>query len=98
MTKEQAIKLNDSKWYEGKSDYDICKFQLFESKLCMPFSIFHEALENCLKRPVYTHELGLNLDGIKKEFLGEKPAPTLQERIDIIPKEKQIIIIADQPS
>ena len=61
-------------------------------KLCMPFSRFHEAIEKVLDRPVYTHEFGLNYDGIVKEFLGEKEKPTLKEIINLIPKEKLIIL------
>jgi hypothetical protein len=91
MTKEQAIKLADSGWWKEKSSEDIVKFQLFEERLCMDFSDFHQALEDVLKRPVYTHELGLNYEGICKEFLGEKEKPALQEIINLIPEEKRII-------
>ena len=38
---------------------------MFESKLCMPFSIFQEAVEKTLGRPVWTHEFAFY--GIKKE-------------------------------
>lgn len=92
LTKEQAIKLCDSKWWEGLSHRRIAGFQLFERRLCVPFSIFHEAIEKSLGRPVYTHEFGMALDSLKKEFLGQKKAPTLQEIIELIPEEKRIII------
>ncbi|GAI15148.1 unnamed protein product [marine sediment metagenome] len=35
---------------------------------------------------------GADYGGIVKEFLGEKPAPTFKEIMELIPKEKRIII------
>ena len=69
-------------------------FQLFTDKLCMPFTIFHAAMEKALGRPVYTHEFGLNYDGLVEELLGKKPAPTMQEIMEMIPADKRIIVIA----
>ena len=62
------------------------------AELCMPFSIFHENLEKALNRPVFTHELALNFDGIWLELIGEKDAPSMEEIINMIPKEKRLII------
>lgn len=96
MTKEEALKLVESKFWE-KMDYKaIAKFQLFERKLCIPFPIFHEALKKSLGRPVFTHELGLNYEGLKKEFLGEQSEPTLEEIINLIPEEKRIICLIEK--
>ncbi len=92
MTKEQAIALFESKFWEPMSYVERATFQLFERKLCMPFGVFHEAVEKALGRPVYTHEFGLNLDGLKKELMGENPAPTIEQIINIIPVDKQLII------
>jgi hypothetical protein len=93
ITEEQAIKLHDSGWWIGLEPRDIVKFQLFEDRLCMPFDVFHEALEKALGRPVWTHELGLNHEGLQKEFLGEAERPTMEEIINLIPEEKRIIIV-----
>lgn len=93
MTKQQAVKLAESKFWEDMSFEEIAKFQLFTKLLCMPFSVFHNAMEKTLKRSIFTHEFGLNLDGIKKELLGEKQAPTIEELIAMIPKEKRIIVL-----
>ena len=66
MTKEEAIALHDSKFYETMSYKERAMFQMFEPLLCMPFSVFHEAVEKTLGRPVWTHEfLG---DNLKKEL------------------------------
>lgn len=93
--KEKAIELYKSEWWKGKSNRDIAGFQLFVKELCCPFSVFHEAVEKSLNRPVYTHEFGLNLDGIIEEFLGQKKAPTLMEIMDLIPADKRLIVITE---
>ena len=90
--KEKAIQLYNSGWWEGKSHEEIAEFQLFTVELAVPFPIFHEAIDKCLSRPVFTHEFGLNYDRIVAEFLGQKPAPTLEEIIDLIPAEKRILV------
>jgi len=59
----------------------------------MPFNVFHEAVEKTLNRPVYTHELGLNQKGIIQELFNNKKPPTFEEILNLIPKEKQILII-----
>lgn len=96
LTKEQAIELAKSEWWKGLSAHDIVMFQLFESRLCMDFSDFHKALEECLGRGVWTHELGLDCDGIKKEFLGDRSAPTFEQICNLIPVDKRMIVITDQ--
>ena len=92
MTKDHALALAESGWWKEKTARQICMFQLFEPLLCMPFSEFHKALEDSLGRPVWTHELGMNYEGITKEFLGEQEAPSMQEIIEMIPEEKRIVI------
>ena len=90
--KEKAIELYNTEWWKEKSHYEIAKFQLFVVELCVPFAIFHEAVEKVLGRPVFTHEFGLNYEGIVLEFLGEKENPTFEEIVNLIPEEKRIII------
>lgn len=87
LTKEQAITLWESKFWETMSYREKATFQLFEPLLCMPFGIFHEAIEKTLGRPVFTHEFALNLNGLKDELLGNRTAPTLEEIINLIPKK-----------
>jgi lysozyme family protein len=79
MTKEEAIALYDSKFWEAMDFEQRATFQLWEDRLCMPFGVFHEAVEKALKRPVYTHEFGLNRDGLKEELLGLRPTPTMDD-------------------
>lgn len=92
MTREQAVELANSGWWVGKTHRELATFQLYEDLLCMPFSVFHEAVEKTLGRPVFTHEFGLNHDGLIKELIGEKSAPTTQEILELIPEEKRIVI------
>ena len=91
MTTEQAIQLAESRWWEGLPSHDIVMFQLFEKKLCMDFGSFHQAVEKALGRPVWTHEFA-RADALKQEFLGDKPAPTWDEIVNLIPAEKRIIV------
>jgi hypothetical protein len=93
MTTKQAIALAASNWWVGKSARDIAMFQLHEPLLCMPFDLFHKAVEEALKRPVFTHEFGLNWDGLKKELLGEAETPSFEQILDLIPKDKRVMIL-----
>lgn len=92
MTKDEARMLFDSEFWTSLTDEEIATFQLFEPLLCMPFAVFHKAIEKTLGRPVWTHEFGLNYDGLKKELRGEKPPPTMEEIMNLIPEDKRIII------
>jgi len=91
---EKAIALAESHWWELCTDREIAEFQMFTVELCLPFARFHEALEKAIGRPVFTHEIAMNFDGLAAELRGEREAPTLQEIIDLIPAEKRIIITA----
>ena len=93
LTREQAIALAETGWWKDKSPREIVAFQLFETALCMDFGDFHLAVEKALGRPVFTHEFGLNLDGLQKEFLGEQPMPTFQQILDMIPEAKRIVVV-----
>ena len=91
LTKEQAIKFAQSEVWKDMTDRQIVEFQLFQSKLCVPFGEFHRAISAVLNRDVYTHEFG-DSDTLKAELLGEKEPPTLEEIINMIPAEKRLLI------
>ena len=91
LTEEQAKAFYDNKCYEGMSYMDIAKFQIEQERLCVPFSLFHEAIEKALGRPVFTHEF-MFADGLRKELYGEKEPPTFEDICALIPKEKLILI------
>lgn len=92
--KEAAIELFNSNWWENKTSKEIVELQLFTNELCCPFDVFHAAVEECLDRPVWTHEFGFNYDGLIKEFLCEQEPPSMQEIIEMIPEEKRILVVA----
>ena len=92
MKREEAIALAKTEFWKEMSDREIAEFQISEELMCLPFSVFHEALEKTLGRAVFTHEFGLNVQGLKDElFKGKKP-PTLEEIINMIPEEKRILV------
>jgi hypothetical protein len=83
--RERAIALFDSQWWLQRSAEEIAKFQLFTVELCLPFEIFHRALEATLGRHIWIHEFGLNTEGLAEELLGERDAPSLPEILDLLP-------------
>ncbi len=94
MTEDQAVKLANSGWWKGATPEAIVKFQLFKDLLCMDFGDFHQAVEACLGRPVWTHEFGSRgLEQLKKEFLGESGPPSFAEILELIPADKRVIFL-----
>ena len=91
LTKEQAITFAENRLYEGMTERQIAEFQINQDRLCMPFDVFHRAIEISLGRPVYTHEFAFR-DELKKELMGEKDAPSLEDIINLIPAQKRVII------
>ena len=91
----KAIALAESHWWELCDDREIAMTQLFTAELCMPFDRFHQSVEKALGRSVWTHEFGLNYDGLCRELLGETEPPTMQQIIDMIPAETRIIVSVD---
>ena len=85
ITKDQAIKLANSKFWKQLSIGNIVRFQLFEDRLCMDWTDFHMAVESALNRPVFSHEFAWP-DDLRQEFLMGKSAPTFEERLNLIPE------------
>lgn len=86
--RRRAIALFESQWWLTRTTREIAKFQLFTAELCLPFEIFHRALEETLGRPVWIHELGLNLEAVVQEFLDERDPPTRDEILALVPQGK----------
>jgi hypothetical protein len=93
LNEKEAIKLYKSKIWEKWNKKKRAYFQMNQKRLCMPFDIFHEAVEYALDRPVFTHEFGLNHQGLIDEMNGKISKPTLEESINLIPEEKKLILI-----
>jgi len=92
LTEAQAKEFYDSGAWKEMSHVNRATFQLFQERLCMPFDVFHEAITKTLQRPVYTHEFAF-VDLLRKELLGEKPPPSFEEIIELIPADKRIILV-----
>ena len=70
MTRKEAIAFAGSDAWKSMTYAERAALQVHEEFLCMPFDVFHEAVENVLGRPVFTHEL------ISKETLFAVEAAT----------------------
>ncbi len=92
LTREEALAFHDSRAWEKLTPRERAIFQIDQDRLCMPFSEFHKAIEEALGRPVWTHEFGLNRDGLRAELAGEKDAPTFEQILGLLPANKTLVI------
>jgi len=81
------VALYASGWWLGRTARELAHFQLFTRELALPFAVFRDALEETLGRPVWTHELGFDVDGLIHEMLGERDPPTFEEILELIPAD-----------
>ena len=72
LTEEDAIEKGKSGWYIGKSPQEIVEFQLYESRLCMPWDEFQAAVEQALGRPVQTIEFAAEGTRLLQQEFEEK--------------------------
>lgn len=91
LTKAEAIALGESGFWETMSYRDRALFQLLEERLCMPWDVFHEAVQKALDRPVFTHEFA-NREGLVRQLMGEEPMPSFEDVLNLIPVEKRIVL------
>ena len=68
MKTEEAIAFAQTEWWVGKSAAEIVKFQVNEPLLCMPFGLFHAAVEEVVGEPVFSHMFASTqfIDYVKK--------------------------------
>lgn len=64
---EQMENSGDNHWWLSEDKRVLGYYQLMNPILLVSFDKFHEALEFLLGRPVWTHEMGLNYEGLKAE-------------------------------
>lgn len=64
---EQMERFGNNHWWTSKDKKVLGYYQLMNPILLVPFDKFHEALEFLLGCPVWTHEMGLNYEGLKAE-------------------------------
>ncbi len=93
LTEQQAINFANSEEWKEWTDEQIVRLQLFQKRLCVPFSRFQEAMTKVLGRSIWTHEFTTsNHDNLVQEYLGTKPAPSFEEIVNLIPEEKRVIL------
>ncbi len=96
LTSEEAIAFSESKQWESMTLRERAEFQLRQEMLCMPFGVFHEAVEKTLGRPVYSHELGLNVEGLIAELEGKRFPPDSDAIIGLLSEKKVIVVDANR--
>lgn len=97
LTKAEAIAFGESGAWKQMSHEERARFQIEQEYLCMPFGEFHEAVEKALGRPVWSHEFGLNVDGLKAELARTWSAPSFDEIVAMLPAEKCVIAALNEP-
>ena len=93
LTRKQAIAIAENESWKPLTYRQRADLQLRGKRLCMPMSVFHEAVENALGRPVFTHEFGTNWEGLEAELFDGKEPPSFQEILDMIPRDKVVMVV-----
>ena len=94
MTKEEAIALYETQWWEKVPLEEAAMMQLFEDWVIMPFGDFHHGIQKLLGRPVWTHEFASadQPGGLREQATGKARKPTFREILELIPPEKRILV------
>ena len=95
LTYEEAVAFCESGKWQSMSLAQRANFQIRQNRLCMPFDVFHEAVEKTLGRPVFSHEFAFTREKLIEELQGKRDAPTLEEILDLLPKEKLVIVVTE---
>lgn len=91
LTEEQAIAFFENKRWESLDLKTRALFQIHQDRMCMPFDVFHEAVQKTLGRSVFTHEFAF-IPRLKDELMGLADAPTLEQIIALLPQDKTIVV------
>jgi len=76
LNRKEAVSFYEQKSYSDLSDKEKALLQLQQEHMCMPMSIFMNAVSNVLGRDVEPTELSINREAILIEIL-EDEAPAL---------------------
>jgi len=93
LTREQALALYDTEFWESLAYVERARFQLSEERLCMPFDIFVEAVERALGRPVRVGEF-LQPRRLLAELSGEQTVLDVDELLSLLPEQNRILLAA----
>lgn len=94
LTQEQAIVMCTSNWWVGMNPVKVTQFQLSQERLCLPFAVLHEAVEQALGRFVWTHEFAYP-DNLWDELHEKRNPPSMEEIIAVLPREKTLIVASN---
>ena len=92
-TQEDCKFLFVEEWWDVVGLHKAAWLQLHQKKLCMPMSKFLESLSFALGRPVMNIELTQHEKLIEEFATGN--SPTLQEVLDMLPRDKIVIALMD---
>lgn len=84
MTQDQAIAFAQAGAWKRFTVLERATFQMSQERLCMPFDEFQNAVAEALGRPVFTHEFGLNKDGLARELKSKAEAPSLETALALM--------------
>ena len=91
LTQEQAIAFSNSCAWQQMTDTERALLQINQDRLCMPFDVFQESVENTVGRPVWTHEFGIReaVEQLRIE-IESKAGPSMMEHIiGLLPSNKE---------
>ena len=94
ITEAEAIAFADGECWKDLTLRERAELQMAHVRLCMPFDVFHEAVEKTLGRPVYTHEFGLNWKGLSAELFDGAPPSSLTDVLGMLPSAKSFVVVA----
>lgn len=83
LGEQKALAFAATEWWKDKTHREIAEIQMSVSELVCPFSVFHEAVEKTLGRPVYTHEFAF-FELLSAELYGERAAPSFEEVVGLL--------------
>jgi len=68
LTVQEALEFYKSEKWKTMSQKEIALFQMQQEMCCIPFRVFHKAVEDTVGHAVLTHELHKNHDILLKEI------------------------------
>ena len=96
MTKQEALTKWETEWWEVAMANEIVAFQLYEDRLCLPFDKFHEAVEEVLGRPVFTHEFA-DQKRLCEEHQGVRDKGTPEELMSTLVDIGKPVVVVEVP-
>lgn len=93
LNRAQATALYDSQFWRFLNAEERAYFQLNVDRLCMPFLVFHQAVEICLNRRVGAGEY-LRPRALLRELTGNRPTPPVEEILNLVPRDALPLLVA----